>query len=135
MVDIKNEAEAAEQMIAQISENQAEKAAKRIENAEKVAEAEAHAQEVAAQIASGAVAPAKQSEPQTVAAEFDPATEAEAGARMIDSLLEGEEARRAKHAKEVEEIGQELLDEAGAAAKIAESVKNTARHLKEKLSR
>ena len=133
MDDVKNEAQAAERMIEQLEANQAAKAEKRAKRAEEVAEAMAEAQEVAAHVAAGEVAPAQVTDKVTSATEFDPAAEAEAGARMIDDLLAGKAEKAAKHAKQVEALGEDLLEEAGAAYKVAESVKATAAHFKEKL--
>lgn len=135
MDDVKNEAQAAEQMIKQIEERQAEKAAKKAEQAEEVAEATAHAKDVAKHVAAGEVAAVQVSDEVTTAAEFDPATEAEAGARMIDDLLSREKVHEAKRAKQNEEFVEDQREEAVAAARVAESVKASFEHLKEKLVR
>ena len=130
MDEIKNEALAAERMIEQIEANQAKKAQRNAERAKEVVEAEAHAQEVAAHIAAGDVVNNRVSEPVTSDASFDPATEAEAGARMIDSLLAKQAERDAKRAHMVAECDEQVLEEVQAAAKVTEYVKSGARHLK-----
>lgn len=130
MDDIKNEALAAEQMIEQIENNQAEKAERKAERAEEVAEAKAHAQKVASHIAAGDVASARVSEPVVRDSAFDQAAEAEAGARMIDSLLAKQEKRAAKHARKVEEFEEQVLEEVEAAAKVTDYMKDRVEHLK-----
>jgi hypothetical protein len=130
MDEIKNEALAAERMIEQIEANQAKKAQRNAERAKEVVEAEAHAQEVASHIAAGDVVNSRVSEPVTSDSAFDPATEAEAGARMIDSLLAKQAERAAKHARKVAEYNEQVLEEAKAAAKVTECVKSSTGHLK-----
>lgn len=124
MDEIKNEALAAEKMIEQIEANQAKKAQRNAERAKEVVEAEAHAQEVASHIAAGEVASAKVSEPVTTDAEFDPAAEAEAGARMIDSLLAKQAERAAKRADKIEALDEQVLEEVEAAAKVIDYMKD-----------
>ena len=131
MDEIKNEALAAERMIEQIEANQSEKAQHNAERAKEVVEAETHAQEVASRIAAGDVASSRVSDPVTSDTAFDPTTEAEAGARMIDSLLAKQEERAAKHARRVEELDEQVLEEVEAAAKVTEYVKSGAGHHKE----
>ena len=143
MVDVMEEAEAAELMIEQIEANQQkkaqEKAAKHARNAERVAQAEAKAQEVAARVAAGDVASAKTGEPVSVAPEFDPNEEAKASAKVDDALRKDgaarEEKRNERRSQRSEAFGKEVREEAEAANKISASVKNTFEHLKAKFTR
>ena len=135
MVDVIKEAEAAERMMSDIASRQEQKAQKHAEEAREVARAEAHAAEVAAGVAAGKVADAHVGEPATSEPAFDPTQEARAAERMVASLEADKEAKAARHAQEVEELDNQVLDEVKAASHVTDSIKSTMEHLKEKFAR